>query len=187
MQSITTEYAQEELECSMPQLYPGSCFEGPSSNSRRSDSETTSADDCFVSFLHEGDHQVSNSLDELTGGGEIYLQMVKELSSGKVEKDDHESKDKWYEDVVTDMKELSIIERELLTPDSGLVNFFTSPQDTNVIALSYFENMEPLHEEQNDQDGFIYPEATVTVSVSILLNITYCTRYHLSGEAMADL
>ena len=84
-------------------------------------------------------------------------------------------------------EELSIVERELLTPHSDLVNFLTSPQDTNVMALSYFESMEPLHEKQNDQDGFIYPGATVNVSVSILLNITYCTRYHLSGEAMADL
>ena len=73
VQSITIEYTKEELGCSMPQLSPGSCFEGPSSNSRRSDGETTSADDCFVSFLHEGDPQVSNTLDELTGGSEIYL------------------------------------------------------------------------------------------------------------------
>ena len=183
MQSITTEYTQEELGCSMPQLSAGSCFEGPSSNSQRSDSETTSADDCFVSFLHEGDPRVSNTSDELTGGSEIYFQMVKELSSGKVAEDDHGSKDKWYEDVVMDMKgyfseELFTIERELLTPDSDLVNFFTSPEDTDVMALSDFESMEPLHEEQNDQDKFIYPAATVTVSVSMLLIITYCTRHY---------
>ena len=109
-----------------------------------------------------------------------------------VAEDDHESKDKWYEEVVTDMKdyfseEPSTIERELLTPDSDLVDFFISPQDTDVMALRDFESMEPLHEEQNGQDKFIYPGATVTVSVSMLLVITYCTRYHLSGEAMADL
>ena len=55
------------------------------------------------------------------------------------------------------------------------------------MALRDFQSMEPVHEEQNDQERFIYPGATVTVGVSMLLIITYCTRYHLSRRAMADL
>ena len=121
----------------------------------------------------------------------MYLRMVKDLSSSKLAEDGHdESKNKWYEEVVADMKdyfseELTTIEREFLTPD--ILNFVTSPEDTDLTALSDFESMEPVHEKQNDQDKLIYSGPTVTVGVSMLLIITYCTRYHLSGEAMADL
>lgn len=122
----------------------------------------------------------------------MYLEMVKDLSSGKVTEDGNESKNNWYEEVVADMKdyfseELSTIGREFMTLESDLVNFVTGPQDTDLTALSDFESMEPVPEEQNDQDRLIYPGATVTVGVSMLLIITYCTQCHLSGEAMADL
>ena len=80
--SITTEYRQVEPECSISQLSSGSCFEDPSADTQREDSETTSTDDSSATFLHEGDPHVCETLDELTGGGEMYLKMVKDLSSG---------------------------------------------------------------------------------------------------------
>ena len=176
------------------------------SNIEAEDSGVALTDDlCRVDFRHDqdDDNQLSGNdmvfchdeetVNELTDST-LYLEMVKDLSTGKGTDGVSESKDKWYEEVVTDMQEyfseeLSNMEEDFLRQESDFRSLITGPQDTDFLDLSGFEsNSDQVYEQQQaDQDQLIYSSATITVGVSMLLIITFCTRHQLSGEAMANL
>ena len=101
---------------------------------------------CRIDFQHEqyDDKQSGNDMvfchdkktvNELTGST-LYLQMVKGLCTGKGTDDVSESKDKWYEEVVTDMQEhfseeLFNMEKDFLRQEGDLGSLITGPQDTD--------------------------------------------------------
>lgn len=207
VESIAKEYGVEDAECSISQEHSiSSCsVENTPSNIEAEDSGVALTDDlCCADFQNEqdDDNQSGNDMffchdeervNELTDST-LYLEMVKDLSTGKGTDDVSESKDKWYEEVVADMQEyfseeLSNMEEDLLRQESDFGSLITGPQDTELLDFSGFEsNSDQVYEQQQaDQDQLIYSGATITVGVSMLLIITFCTRYHLSGEAMANL
>lgn len=146
---------------------------------------------CCVDFRHDqdDDNQLSGNdmvfchdeetVNELTDST-LCLEMVKDLSTGKGTDGVSESKDKWYEEVVTDMQEyfseeLSNMEEDFLRQESDFRSLITGPQDTDFLDLSGFEsNSDQVYEQQQaDQDQLIYSSATITVGVSMLLIITF--------------
>lgn len=176
VESIAKEYRVADAECSISQQHSiGSCsVENTPSNIVAEHNGVALTDDlCCDDFQHEqdDDHQSGSDMvfchdektvNELTDCV-LYLEMVKGLSTGKGTDYVSESKGKWYEEVVTDMQEyfseeLSNMEKDFLSQESGLGSLITGPQDTDVLDFSDFEsNSDQVYEQQQaDQDQLIY-------------------------------